>query len=119
MELIKLKLGTKVEFATKYVRNKDSVMYDHYTEEQQKQMDEKAEIILTRFKRQELSKPLTGIVCGVRNVVIETTLSEDVDKECMYSYNSVGKKVFLVATNLTGFHKVAEEDIKIIEEAIV
>lgn len=87
-----MKLGDKVKFDRELIIRKNS---RRWKEEER-----------TRELKHDM--PLTGIICGVRTIVSKGILEGGID-ESYYLVPTEYKKVYLVATDLRGFHRVPEE----------
>jgi hypothetical protein len=113
----RLRLGQKVTFTTVLVKpqNKNCIDIDTAVE---LELDE---VNIEKLVAKNLDEPKQGIVVGIRNVGVKSTLSvvekdpwhsrEDNDFHLVCRHTEM-VKVYLVASNLSGFHKVRVDDVE-------
>ncbi|MDQ0412689.1 hypothetical protein [Mesobacillus stamsii] len=111
------KLGQEVKFNKRYVKSGESVPneVDYMNEEQKEKWENGEDILIEKLKMEDLGEYRAGIVVGKRNVGISSLLTwhdnEYVTNPHWKSIETTYETVYLVATNLKGFHKVPEKEL--------
>ena len=98
-----MKLGDKVRFSRELVVNNISFNGS----------------IRERWVEKQNNKPMTGIICGKRTIMNSYSVTGDPYEEKIYYFDGEHKtyqQVYLVATDLRGFHRVPEEWLEPIPE---
>jgi hypothetical protein len=109
-------LGDKVEFNACYKKSQEYVDVNDLTEEQSTELDDNGYVKLIRQQKTELDKPLVGIVCGIRSMVIksEISLGETCEGHYVGDNSQTFGQVLLVAVNMNSFYRVNPEWVKIL-----
>ncbi len=107
------KLGDKVRFNAEQIRKQSSVVNSSLNLSEEKNLKENGILPdkYNRYIRHELKNPQEGIVCGVRTIKFKG-FSDYLGYEEGYRFRTLEhRKVYLIATTMTGFHRVLPEDI--------
>ena len=111
-----LELGMKVKFHKSLSKQSGyGVSMEHYTKDQNRQMDENSFINLERYKSRE-HKEKRGFVCGKRNIVTSALLEEVEDYIVwrLSQTNEIYETVYVVACDMRGLRRVRLEDLEVI-----
>lgn len=108
------KLGGKVRFNAEIVRKHYSAINRSLNFREVKNLNENGMLPedYTRYRRNEHKVQKEGIVCGVRNIGFKG-FSDYRGYEEGYEFVVIeSRQVYLIATNMKGFHRVLPEDIE-------
>lgn len=107
------KLGDKIQFNAELIRKQSSVVNASLNWREAKNLDDNNMLPekYTRYIRHEHENPQNGMICGIRTIKFKG-FSDYVGYEEGYEFKTLQyRQVYLVATTMTGFHRVLLEDI--------
>ena len=114
-----LELGMKVKFHKSLSKQSGyGVNMEHYTKDQNRQMDENSFINLERYKVRTHNEK-SGFVCGKRDIVTSASLLEEQDDpyrdSFLYQTDEVWEDIYVVACDMRGLRRVRLEDLEVIK----
>ena len=115
-------LGDVVYFSRSLSRQRgNGVDPKAYTDEQSKQLEGSGFIELVRYKERNHNEK-KGFICGKRNIVTSSYLSEVYDNEFgevsyggLAQSDEVYEAVYVVACDMRGLYRVRKEDLEVIK----
>ena len=111
-----LELGMKVKFHKSLSKQSGyGVNMEHYTKDQNRQMEENSFINLERYNSID-HKEKRGFVCGKRNIVTSALLEEVEDYRGWHlsQIEEIYETVYVVACDMRGLRRVRLEDLEVI-----
>lgn len=109
-------LGDKVYFSAELIRKQSAVVSGSLNDSEAKNLENNGGLPekYTRYNRREHNVRKEGIVCGVRTIKYKG-FSDYLGYEEGYGFKTIEhRRVYLIATTKTGFHRVLPEDIELV-----
>jgi hypothetical protein len=113
---MKFRLGDKVTFNNELIRKSSSMVNSALGFREAKQLNGVGELpeTFTRYSYFQNKEAQVGYICGVRNIKFKGFSKYSSYDEGYIFATIESKQVYLVATNMNGFHRVLPEDVTLI-----